>query len=533
MKNIDGDNFMSDRITGAALIGNSDVAPGQKTLIAYNPATSATLTPEFRNSSEEDIARACDLAWNAFDRYRQLPIETRAAFLDAIAEEIDASQAAVIERAGAESGLPEGRLKGEFARTLNQLRLFAQTVRDGEWLDLRIDSALPDRQPLARPDLRMRQIPLGPVAVFGSSNFPLAFSVAGGDTASALAAGCPVVVKGHPAHLGTGELIARAIRSAAERMGMPEGVFSYLPGEIASGTALVKNPKIKAVGFTGSRRGGLALVALASARPEPIPVYAEMSSVNPVFVMPQAIEKRAAAIAKGYAASLTLGAGQYCTSPGLMFVQQSAGLSAFLQTLEAELGAHQPAPMLTSGIHAAYEAGRDALAAHDGVSAAAESQPPAGPNRGRAAVFKTDVKSFLANPELSQEIFGSASLLIICDSVDEMRDAAEQLEGQLTATLHLEPEDVAAAGPLIPVLERRAGRILANGWPTGVEVSHAMVHGGPFPATSDSSTTSVGTLAIRRFLRPVCYQDMPQALLPAELQPGTLEALPHLVDGKR
>jgi NADP-dependent aldehyde dehydrogenase len=519
---------VSQTITGAVLVGSQDILTGEARLTAYNPDAGADLSPRFHIASEADIGRACDLAWEAFDVYRHVPLEQRAAFLSAISEEIMALGERLIARAMAETGLAEARLKGERARTCFQLEQFANLVRRGDWLDLRIDTAMPDRQPLPRSDLRMRQIALGPVAVFGSSNFPLAFSVAGGDTASALAAGCPVVVKGHPAHLGTGELVARAVRRAAQRTGMPEGVFSYLPGEIATGTALVRHRHIKAVGFTGSRGGGMALVQLAGARPEPIPVYAEMSSVNPVFLLPDALKTRAAAIAKGYAASLTLGAGQFCTNPGLVFALEGVELDNFVTALERELGGHQPAVMLTGGIHAAYEKGREALASHDKVTVVAQSAAPSGPTRGRAAVFATDVDSFIGDESLAREVFGSVSLIIRCKTVEEMRRAVEHLEGQLTATLQMEKGDIAIAASLMPVLERRAGRILANGWPTGVEVSEAMVHGGPFPATSDSRTTSVGTLAIRRFLRPVCYQDLPAELLPSELR---APELPHLLDG--
>jgi NADP-dependent aldehyde dehydrogenase len=378
----------------------------------------------------------------------------------------------------------------------------------------------------------MRQIPLGPVAVFGSSNFPLAFSVAGGDTASALAAGCPVVVKGHPAHPGTGELVARAVRRAAVRTGMPEGVFSYLPGEVATGTELVKHPHIKAVGFTGSRNGGLALVNLAAARLEPIPVYAEMSSVNPVILFPAALQRRAAEIAKGYVGSLTQGAGQFCTNPGLVFVQEGPELEPFLACLTSELAVHEPGIMLTANIHAAFERGRDALQRHPGVQVVAESRPGNGPNRGRAVVFRTDLQTFLTNDQLEREVFGASSLVVVCKDASELGKALAHVEGQLTATLHLDDADIPLARSLMPILERKAGRILANEWPTGVEVTDGMVHGGPFPATSNAATTSVGTLAIRRFLRPVSYQSLPAALLPGELQDATLQGLPHLRDGE-
>lgn len=522
---------MSETITGAALIGGADIPAAGARMKAYNPSTGEELSPEFRISDEADVGRAADLAWEAFDPYRQLPLAQRADFLSAIAAEVLSLGDALIQRAVAETGLGAGRMEIERTRTCNQLELFANAVRRGDWLDLRVDDAMPKRRPLPRADLRMRQIALGPVAVFGSSNFPLAFSVAGGDTASALAAGCPVVVKGHPAHPGTGELVARAVLKAAARTGMPDGVFSYLPGEIATGTALVKHPRIKAVGFTGSRGGGLALVALASARPEPIPVYAEMSSVNPVFVLPAALKARGAEIAKGYVGSLTLGAGQFCTNPGLMFVLEGPDLTPFLQVLANELGETEPAPMLTSGIHAAFEKGRDALAGREGVTTLAQSRPPNGPNRGGAAVFRTDLQTFLHDEQLEREVFGAASLVVVCQNADELRQAAEQIEGQLTASLHLDAEDIPMAQELMPVMERKAGRILANDWPTGVEVAEAMVHGGPYPATSQSHTTSVGTLAIRRFLRPICYQDIPAALLPPELRADALAQLPHVRNG--
>ncbi|TCQ99099.1 NADP-dependent aldehyde dehydrogenase [Neorhizobium sp. JUb45] len=423
------------------------------------------------------------------------------------------------------------RLEGERARTVWQLRLFAEVVRDGRFLDLRVDPALPDRKPLPRPDLRLSQIPLGPVAVFGSSNFPLAFSVAGGDTASALAAGCPVIVKGHLAHPGTGELVGRAIREAVETSGLPEGTFSLLNGANETGAALVNDLRIKAVGFTGSRGGGLALGAIAAARPEPIPVYAEMSSINPVYLLPAALAVRAEALGSGFVESLTLGADQFCTNPGLIFAIDSPDLDRFIVSVSAALAQKVPAPMLTSGVHAAFDKGVAGFAGHDAVNVLGKGQPADGVNRSPAAFFETDVEHFLEDEKLSAEVFGSSSLLVRCRDVAQMIEVTEKLEGQLTATLHIDPNDHADARALIPVLERKVGRILANGWPTGVDVSHAMVHGGPFPATSDSRTTSVGILAIRRFLRPVSYQDLPDDLLPAELGDDGLSALPHLRDG--
>lgn len=513
-------------ITGHLLIGNDD-AGDDFSVRAINPDTGAPLEPPFALASETDVARACELAHRAFDPYRSAPLETRAAFLEAIASNILAIGDELLDRAHKESGLPLTRLEGERARTVWQLRLFAQVVRDGAWLDLRVDPALPDRKPLPRPDLRLRQIALGPVAVFGSSNFPLAFSAAGGDTASALAAGCPVIVKGHLAHPGTGELVGRAVRAAVTALDLPEGTFSLLK----TGAALVKHSAIKAVGFTGSRGGGLALGAIAAARPEPIPVYAEMSSINPVYLMPHALKSRTEALAQGFVESLTLGSGQFCTNPRLVFAIDGPDLDRFVSHVAAALAQKPAQVMLTPGIHDAFENGVDALAKNSAVTVAARGAIADGPNRSAAALFDTRAASFLADERLASEVFGASSVLVRCSNHEEIIQVSEKLEGQLTATLHIDPDDYPQGRALIPTLERKVGRILANGWPTGVEVSHAMVHGGPFPATSDSRTTSVGTLAIRRFLRPISYQDIPPELLPSELTDERLASAPHTLDG--
>lgn len=523
------DLITGDLITGDLIIGGARVG-GERVHKATDPATGQALEPGFVFAGPAEVERACALAWSAFDAYRETSLEARAAFLEAIGDQILALGDALVARAVAESGLPRGRIEGERGRTVGQLRLFAQLVRSGEWLDLRIDPAQPERKPLARSDLRLRQIALGPVAVFGSSNFPLAFSAAGGDTASALAAGCPVIVKGHPAHPGTGELVGLAIQAAVRQCGLPEGTFSLLMGAIETGTLLAKDARIKAVGFTGSRAGGLALVAAAAARPEPIPVYAEMSSINPVFLMPGALAARAEALAQGFVQSLTLGSGQFCTNPGIVLGLAGPDLDRFVAAAGAAVRAARPAPMLTPGIHAAFAKGIGALAGNPSVELVARGLDPEGPNACAAGLFVTDAARFAADAGLGEEVFGASSIIIRCADMAEMAATAERLEGQLTATLQLEPGDAALARRLLPVLERKAGRILANGWPTGVEVSHAMVHGGPFPSTSDSRTTSVGTMAIRRFLRPVCYQDLPAELLPAVL---TDETLPRLVDGVR
>lgn len=519
-------------LTGTMLIGQQSLCGTRDAIRAINPATDSPLEPAYAGGSGEHVEQACALAWAAFDSYRETALEDRARFLECIADNIEALGDALIERAVAETGLPVARIQGERGRTCGQLRTFARTVRAGEWLDVRVDSAQPERQPLPRADLRQRHIALGPVAVFGASNFPLAFSVAGGDTASALAAGCPVVVKAHSAHPGTSELVGRAVAQAVKDCGLPEGVFSLLYGSGREvGIALVSDPRIKAVGFTGSRSGGVALCHAAQARPEPIPVYAEMSSINPVYLFPAALEARSAALAQGFVASLTQGAGQFCTNPGLVIAVKGPALDHFIQVAGERLSQSAAQTMLTPGIFSAFTSGVGALTEHAHV--AAQGLPAQGPNQGQAHLFVTEANAFLANAHLQAEVFGAASLIVVCADADEVRQVSEHLEGQLTATLHLDEADITRAKALLPVLERKAGRLLVNGWPTGVEVCDAMVHGGPFPATSDARSTSVGTAAIHRFLRPVCYQDFPDALLPQALQAGNPLLLRRLLDGQR
>ncbi|NHO31722.1 aldehyde dehydrogenase (NADP(+)) [Acetobacter fallax] len=474
--------------------------------------------PVFGGAVTSDVDTACTLAESAFDEYRQLSAERRAAFLEAIGEEIMAIGDALPERAHKESGLPMARLTSERQRTVNQLRLFARLVREGRNEAPVLDSPLPDRQP-PRADLRQRRIPLGPVAVFGASNFPLAFSVAGGDTASALAAGCPVIVKAHEAHPGTSEMTAVAIMRAAARTEMPDGVFSMLfAHDMTIGQALVRHPAIQAIGFTGSRQGGIALLRLAQARPQPVPLYAEMSSINPVFLMPAALEARAEKIAEGFAASLTTGTGQLCTNPGLLIAFAGPALERFQNTVASVLPTLPPTLMLTSKICQSWREGIDRLSHNPKVSRVAGRPNDQEQGRAGGVLFRTNAAAFLSDPALEDEVFGPGSLLVVCQDFNEMRLVAEHLSGQLTATLHLEPNDYPMARGLLPVLERKAGRILVNDYPTGVEVCDAMVHGGPWPSTSDSRTTSVGSEAIDRFLRPVCYQNLPEDLLPASLK---------------
>ena len=526
------------KITGNMLIGRASVRGHAGELHAIDPRSGQAIAPAFGAGSKAEIDRACELATLAFDAYRETSLEQRARFLESIAEGLLDLGPTLIERAMAETGLPKARLEGERGRTVSQLRLFAKVVRDGRWLDVTIDKALPNRVPLGRPDLRLRKIAIGPVAVFGASNFPLAFSVAGGDTASALAAGCPVVVKAHSGHLGTSELVGRVVQAAVQACGLPEGVFSLLIGEGNEfGQFLVQHPAIKAVGFTGSRQGGLALGRVANTRPQPIPVYAEMSSINPVFLLSGALADSPDKLAQAFVDSLVLGAGQFCTNPGLVIGIAGPHFEQFKAAAAAALAAKETAVMLTPGIHSAYCFGVQRLAEAPGVCELARGKGNAAANPGdqgsaaQAALFATEAHHLLDQPELEQEVFGPVGLMVACRDIADMRAIAERLEGQLTATLHLAAIDHAEARQLLRVLERKAGRILVNGFPTDVEVSYAMVHGGPFPATSDGRSTSVGALSIERFLRPVCYQDMPPDLLPTALQDGNPLGLSRLIDG--
>lgn len=521
------------QILGETIIGQRAVRGQAGEVFALAAATGEPLTPSFGASTLDDVNAACELAEASFDSYRQLSDDQRASFLEAIAQGLLDLGDVLTERVHIESGLPKPRLEGERMRTVNQLKLFASLLRDGRWHGAVVDTAMPERQPLPRADLRLRRIGLGPVAVFGASNFPLAFSVAGGDTASALAAGCPVIVKPHPAHLGTSELVGRVIQKAARDTGMPEGVFSLLiDKDISVGQALVSHPLIQAVGFTGSRRGGLALVAAAQARPVPIPVYAEMSSINPVFLLPAALLARAETIAKGFVESLVMGAGQFCTNPGILLALESDALETFVSASAKALSEKLPTTMLTPNIHGAYCNGLNNLHSASGVTLVAEGQEAEGSFQARAAFFRTDSATFLANPALEEENFGPSALLIVCSDVADLQKVAASFDGQLTVTLQFDDGDEATAQSLMPILERKAGRILFNDFPTGVEVSYSMVHGGPFPATSDSRSTSVGATAIDRFLRPVCYQNVPDSLLPTALKASNPLKTWRLVNGE-
>ena len=519
-------------LTGQMLIAGTPVAGTGTQIRGVDPQTAATLEPAYAYGDASHVEAACAAAAAAFGPYRSAPIETRARFLDTIATNLESISDALVDRAHAETGLPRPRLTGEVGRTAGQLRLFAAVLREGSWNEARIDPALPDRTPLPRPDIRQRSVPLGPVAVFGASNFPLAFSVAGGDTASAFAAGCPVVVKAHDAHPGTSELVGRAIAAAVATNGLPAGTFSLLYGLGPQlGTALVTDPRIKAVGFTGSRSGGMALVAAAAARPEPVPVYAEMSAINPVFLLPGALADRGAELGRAFVGSLTMGSGQFCTNPGLVIAVDGPELDAFVASAGAAVAQSAPTAMLTPAIADAYRTGVEAL--HTEATLVARGTDADSPAVScRAALFSADAPTFLRSTALQGEVFGASGVVVRCADTAEMLRVAAGVEGQLTATVHVDDTDLDDAAALLAVLELKAGRILFNGWPTGVEVGHAMVHGGPYPSTSDSRTTSVGARAIERFLRPVCYQDTPKSLLPSAIADGNPDGLWRRIDGE-
>jgi alpha-ketoglutaric semialdehyde dehydrogenase len=519
-------------VLGELLIGGQAVRGANESFKAINPASGQALVPAFGGATPAQLEQACALAWQAFDGYRETSLEARARFLETIAENILAIGDALIERCVSESGLPRARIDGERGRTVGQLRLFAAVVRSGDFLEARIDPAQPERKPLPRVDLRLRNIAVGPVAVFGASNFPLAFSVAGGDTASALAAGCPVIVKAHSAHPGTSELVGRAIQKAVKDCALPEGTFSLLFDSGRDiGQGLVSDHRIKAVGFTGSRAGGTALMKLAAARIEPIPVYAEMSSINPVLLFPHALSERAESIGQAFAGSLVMGAGQFCTNPGLILAVEGPGLDSFIKAAAAALSEVPPSTMLTPGIHTAYDSSVKAIASHPEVNTEACGKSGTG-YQGRAALFSTTAEAFRTHLELQEEIFGASSLVVRCPDLATMLDLVESLEGQLTAAVHIGDADYGDVRTFLPALERRVGRILVNGFGTGVEVGHAMVHGGPYPSTADGRSTSVGSLAIFRFLRPVSYQDMPESLLPAALKAENPLGIARRMDGK-
>jgi alpha-ketoglutaric semialdehyde dehydrogenase len=521
------------RLEGRSIIGFRRAGEDGPTFRALNPATGDTIAPGYFSASAEDVEQSAILAASAAPILERMPGRQIAEFLRTIANNIESLGQELGTRVAAESGLPAARVQAETGRTCGQLRLFANQAEENSWVDARIDCADPNRKPLRKPDVRSMLKPLGPVAIFGASNFPLAFSVAGGDTASAFAAGNPVIVKAHPAHPGTSEMVGQAILEAVTACNLPEGTFSLLYDsgyEVAA--SLVTRPEIKAVGFTGSRRGGRALMDAIARRPDPIPFYGEMSSVNPFFFLPGVILQNSEDRLAGLCASLTNGSGQFCTKPGLIFIESnSAPLVA--RRLQETMGKNAAYVMLTPGIGRAY---RDAVGQRQNQSglttllAGEQGSQPI--SQVGAALFRTDVKSFLANPRFAEEIFGPAAVLITYSNPQELLEVARNLEGQLTATVHGTAEDLKVHEDLLRVLETKAGRLIFNGFPTGVEVGHAMVHGGPWPATSDSRSTSVGTRAIARFARPVCYQDFPQTSLPDALKDTNPLGIWRAVDGR-
>ena len=498
-------------LTGKHLIAGNWVGNAQT--FASSPAHGPS--HDFSVGTPAHVNAACDAAEAAFPAYAAKTRAERANFLNLIADEIEARGAEITEIGTQETGLPVARLEGERGRTTMQLRLFATHILKDDWLDRRHDAALPDRQPAPRPDLKLIQRPIGPVAVFGASNFPLAFSTAGGDTASALAAGCPVVVKGHSAHPGTGEIVAQAILAAIKACDMPPGTFSLVQGGKRDvGEALVQHPYIKAVGFTGSLAGGRALFNLCAARPEPIPFFGELGSVNPMFLLPAALANRGETIAKGWAGSLTMGAGQFCTNPGIAVLIDGPEADAFVETAKTAVSAIGPQTMLTDGIAEAYRQGRDRVAQGAGVRSVLTTTCDL--RNATPYLFEVSGSDWLSNHALAEEVFGPLGLIVRVRHATEMQDIARSLQGQLTCTLHLDDADTDLGRALMPILERKAGRLLANGFPTGVEVVDSQVHGGPYPASTNFGATSVGTMSIRRWLRPVAYQNMPDALLPQD-----------------
>lgn len=523
-------------LTGQQLLGSRESAASSDTFNARNLAAGEDLAPAFHEATEGEIDEAVKLAATAFPVFRRLLPEARADFLEAIAEEVIALGDDLLLRASAETAHPLARCAAERDRVLTHTRQFANWIREGSWVDARIDTGNPGRQPLPKPDVRSLLEPVGPVVVFGASNFPIAISVLGTDTISAFAAGCPVVVKAHPAHPGTCEIAARAIQRAAARTGMPEGVFSLVHGlSHQTGTSLVQHPGVAAAAFTGSLAGGRALFNAANSRPCPIPFYAEMGSINPVFLLPGALKARAEGIAQGFVAALTAGVGQFCTNPGLVLGLEGEDWARFRSLAAEKVAAFEPATMLHAGIHGAYSAGVAERLERAGLDLVGRSSAGASPERGEAAafLFSTTQEGLLADPTLFEELFGPVSTLVSCTRPEDFLKAAEKLEGSLSATIHGTEEDLADHRDLVELLRNKAGRLIFNGYPVGLEICHSIHHGGPYPATTHSHFTSIGTRAMHRFVRPVCYQDWPDSLLPMELQNANPRGVLRLVNGER
>jgi len=518
-------------ITGKNYIGNALKNSGNNTYQAYNAAEFKMLDETFYCATENEVNNAVELAKSAFQEYTNFSGARKAAFLESIAEEILNIGDELVKTAMSESALPEGRIIGERGRTVNQLKMFAQLVREGSWVEATIDTAIPDREPIPKSDLRKYRQAIGPVVVFGASNFPLAFSTAGGDTASALAAGCPVIVKSHPSHPGTGELVSSAIIKAAEKNNIPNGVFSFLNDSgFRVGTQLVTHPDVKSVAFTGSLAGGKALFDLANNRKEPISVFAEMGSTNPVFILPDKMKGNTEELASGLAGSITLGIGQFCTNPGLVITVENDALDSFINSLATHIQKSDPGKMLNRGIAQNYFAKRKKMLDEKGIIVEGTSNHQDG--LGNPTVVSVDASTFISNSDLHEEVFGPFSLIVKCKDFEEMVSVADKLEGQLTATLQAESDELIAQEKLLNVIKEKVGRLIFNGVPTGVEVCSSMQHGGPYPASTDSRFTSVGTDAIKRFARPICFQDWPNELLPDELKNENPFNIWRLVDNK-
>lgn len=523
-------------LTGSQWIAGNPSSESSETFRAANPATGETLDPEFREATASEIDAAVTAANAAFDPFRSKLAETRADFLEAIAEEVLALGDSFLERTAAETGYPTARCEAERGRVVAHTRQFADLIREGSWVDARIDLPDPTRKPMPKPDVRSLFQPVGPVAIFGASNFPIAISVLGADTMSALASGCPVVIKAHPAHPGTCEMAAAAVHRAAQRTGMPSGVFSLLHGTSHEvGTQLVEHPGIFAAAFTGSLAGGRALFDAANRRPVPIPFYAEMGSVNPVFILPGALKSRPSSIAEGFVASLTQGVGQFCTNPGMVLGLESDAWNSFCETTAEHVGKTEPATMLHAGIHSAYRTGLEQRIEHESLELLARSEAAASDEALEAAphVFRTTQQGLIDDPALFDELFGPVSLFAGCGGPDDMIEVAEKLEGSLSATIHGTENDLAEYRELVSVLQKKTGRLIFNGFPVGLEVCHSIHHGGPYPATTHSRFTSVGTRGIERFVRPVCYQDWPDSQLPMELQNANPRGVLRMLNGHR
>ncbi len=520
-------------VTGQQLINGSWQPGGAGGFFAVNPRNGETVAPQISQAGKAQVLEAVAAAQQAFQVFRHTSLSDRAKFLRQCADEIMALGDVLLETMQAETGYPEARCIGERGRTTGQLKMFADYIESGEYLDPRIDPALPDRKPLPRVDIRSVNQALGVVAVFSVSNFPLAFSTAGGDTASALAAGCPVIVKGHPSHPGTGELVAQALAKAVKTCGLPAGVFSFVQCDNEAARALIEAGPVKAIAFTGSQRGGLAISKIAAGRPEPIPVFAEMGSINPFLLLPEKLASDAEAIAKGFVGSLTMGTGQFCVNPGLVLAIEGEGLDRFTRGVAEALADHPAGVMLNAGIGAGYQKGVDALAGNGRLERVGngKNDAPAGGSYAQAFFFRMKASDFLASPELREEVFGPASILVVCKDAAELLAVATSVQGQLTATVHATEQEMPQYRELFAELAETAGRLVINGYPTGVEVCHAMVHGGPFPASTDSRFTSVGSNAIKRFVRPVCYQNCPQTMLPDALKDANPLGLSRFVDG--